>query len=449
MIKFLNFKTKKGLSEEVVRQISEIKEEPEWMREFRVKAFKIFIEKKMPNWGPDLSGIDFDEIYYYLKPVSKKAKSWEDVPKNIRETYEKLGVPTAERRYLAGVEAQFDSEMIYGRVKKEVEKLGVIFCDTDTAVSKYPEILREYFGTVIKPNDNKFAALNSSVWSGGSFLYVPKGVRVDFPLQAYFRINAKNMGQFERTLIIAEEGSFVHYVEGCSSPVYSEDALHAAVVEIIVKKGARVRYTTIQNWSNNVYNLVTKRARVLEEGIMEWVDCNLGSKVTMKYPACILTGRKARGSILSMAFAGEGQIIDSGGKMTHIVPETSGTIISKSISKDGGSSSYRGQVLIQKGAKGAKSKVKCDALILDEKSSANTYPHIKIMEQDVEATHEAVTGKLNEEQLFYLQSRGISREDAEGLLVNGFIEPMVKELPIEYAVELNRLIKLEMEGKVG
>lgn len=439
----------KGLSEKIVRQISEIKNEPLWMMEFRLNAYKIFQEKKMPSFGPSLSEIDFNDIYYYLKPAKEKVKRWEDVPRNIRETYEKLGVPTAERRYLAGVEAQFDSEMIYGRVKKEIEKKGVIFCDMDTAVSKYSHLVKEYFGTVIKTNDNKFAALNSCVWSGGSFLYVPKGVRVDFPLQAYFRINAKNLGQFERTLIIADEGSFVHYVEGCSSPVYSDEALHAGVVEIIVKKGARVRYTTIQNWSKNVFNLVTKRARVLEEGIMEWVDCNLGSGVTMKYPACVLAGRGAKGTLLSMAMVGKDQVIDSGGKMIHVAPETSGTIITKSISKDGGSASYRGLVLIQKGARGSKSKVKCDALILDEKSSANTYPHIKILEKDVEATHEAVTGKLNEEQLFYLQSRGISRADAEGLLINGFIEPMVKELPIEYAVEMNRLIKLEMEGKVG
>lgn len=442
-------KPRKGLSEGVVKEISGIKKEPEWMREFRLKALKFFEEKEMPKWGPSLSGIDFNDIYYYLKPLAQKVRSWEDVPENIRRTYEKLGVPTAERRYLAGVEAQFDSEMIYGRVKKEVEELGVIFVDTDTAVSKYPEILREYIGSVIKPNDNKFASLNSACWSGGTFIYVPKGVRVNFPLQTYFRINADKMGQFERTLIIADEGSFVQYIEGCSSPVYSADSLHAAVVEIIVKKGARVRYTTIQNWSSNVYNLVTKRARVEEEGVMEWIDCNLGSKVTQKYPACVLAGRKAKGTVLSMAFAGAGQMIDSGGKMTHIAPETSGTIITKSISKDGGSASYRGLVLIQKGAKGAKSKVKCDALILDEKSSANTYPHIKIMERDVEATHEAVTGKLNEDQLFYLMTRGVTREDAEGLLVNGFIEPMVKELPIEYAVELNRLIKLEMEGSVG
>ena len=442
-------KPKKGLSTEVVKGISDIKDEPVWMREFRLKALPLFEKREMPVWGPSLSAIDFSDIYYYLKPTEKKVKSWDDVPENIRKTYEKLGVPTAERRYLSGVEAQFDSEMIYGRVKKEIENKGVIFCDMDSAVREYPELVRQYIGTIIKPNDNKFASLNSAVWSGGSFIYVPKGVRVDFPLQTYFRINADKMGQFERTLILADEGSFLHYVEGCSSPIYTADSLHAAVVEIIVKKGARVRYTTIQNWSNNVYNLVTKRARVEEEGVMEWVDCNLGSKATMKYPACVLAGRKARGSVLSMAFAGKGQIIDSGGKMTHIAPETTGTIITKSISKDGGSASYRGLVLIQKGAKGAKSKVKCDALILDEKSSANTYPHIKIMENDVEATHEAVTGKLNEDQLFYLMSRGLKQEDAEGLLINGFIEPMVKELPIEYAVELNRLIKLEMEGSVG
>lgn len=443
------FKAKKGLDINIVKQISSLKNEPEWMREFRFKGLDFFKDRQMPDWGPSLSKIDFEDIYYYIKPTEKKARTWDDVPSSIRRTYEKLGVPTAERRYLAGVEAQFDSEMIYGRVKEEIEKKGVVFCDMDSALREYPDLVKQYLGTVIKPNDNKFASLNSAVWSGGSFIYVPEGVRLDFPLQTYFRINADKMGQFERTLIIADEGSSVGYVEGCSSPVYSDEALHAAVVEIVVKKGARVRYTTIQNWSKNVFNLVTKRARVEEEGIMEWVDCNLGSKVTMKYPACVLAGRKARGTVLSMAFAGEGQEIDSGGKMTHIAPETTGTIITKSISKDGGSASYRGLVLIQKGAKGSKSKVKCDALILDEKSSANTYPHIKIMENDVEATHEAVTGRLNADQLFYLMSRGLRQEDAEGLLVNGFIEPMVKELPIEYAVELNRLIKLEMEGSVG
>lgn len=443
------FRPKKGLTSLIITQISSLKKEPEWMGEFRLKAYQHFLNRPLPGWGPDLSTIDFQDIYYYLKPASQKAKTWAEVPPAIRRTYERLGIPEAERRFLAGVEAQWDSEMIYGRMKKMVEGKGVIFVDTDTAVKKYPDLVRQYFAKVVPPNDNKFAALNSAVWSGGSFIYVPKGVKVELPLQAYFRINADKMGQFERTLIIADEGSQVSYVEGCSSPVYSTDSLHAAVVEIIVKKGARVRYTTIQNWSKNVYNLVTKRARVEEEGVMEWVDVNLGSKVTVKYPSCYLFGRKAKGEVLSMAFAGSNQVLDTGGKMIHLSPETSGTIISKGISKDGGKSSYRGLVQIKKGAVGSKSKVKCDALILDEKSKADTYPHIQIEENQVEATHEAVTGKLNEDQLFYLQSRGLDQTQAETLLINGFIEPIVKELPMEYAVEMNRLLKLEMQGSVG
>jgi Fe-S cluster assembly protein SufB len=442
-------KLKKGLSEEVIRQISYLKSEPEWMRDFRLRSYQFFCSRPLPSWGPDLSMIDFGDIYYYLKPTPEKARKWEDVPREIRETYRRLGIPQAEQKFLAGVEAQFDSEMVYGKVKEYIAKKGVIFVDTDTAVKKYPELVRKYFGKLVPPADNKFAALNSAVWSGGSFIYVPKGVKVELPLQAYFRINAEKMGQFERTLIIADEGSQVSYVEGCTSPVYSSDSLHAAVVEIFVEKGARVRYTTIQNWSKNVYNLVTKRAKVAEEGVMEWIDCNLGSQITMKYPSCILAGRKARGEVLSMAFAGAGQILDTGGKMIHLAPETSGTITSKGISKGGGVSSYRGLVSINKGAVKSKSKVKCDALILDEKSAANTFPHIFIEENDVEATHEAVTGRLNEDQLFYLQSRGLEEKEAEALLVNGFIEPIVKELPMEYAVEMNRLLKLEMEGSVG
>jgi Fe-S cluster assembly protein SufB len=442
-------KVEKGLTEKIVRQISYYKNEPSWMTDFRLKAYHHFLSRPLPSWGPDLSAIDFQDIYYYLKPTTKKARSWEDVPAQIRKTYQLLGIPQAEQKFLAGVEAQFDSEMVYGRVRDYIAKNGVIFVDTDTAVKEYPELVRPYFGTIVSSYDNKFAALNSAVWSGGSFVYVPKGVKVELPLQAYFRINADKMGQFERTLIIADEGSWVTYIEGCTSPIYTTDSLHAAVVEIIVKKGARVRYTTIQNWSKNVYNLVTKRAKVEEEGVMEWIDANLGSKITMKYPSCILAGRKAKGEILSMAFAGKNQILDSGGKIIHLAPETAGTITSKGIAKDGGVSSYRGLVRIVKGAKKSKSKVKCDALILDERSAAHTFPHIKIEENEVEATHEAVTGRLNEDQLFYLRSRGLTLDQAETLLVNGFIEPLVKELPMEYAVEMNRLLKLEMEGAVG
>lgn len=443
------FKVKKGLNPDIVRQISRHKNEPIWMEDFRLKAYQTFVSKPLPNWGPNLSEINFNEIYYYLKPTQAKVKNWEEVPVQIRQTYEKLGIPQAERKFLAGVEAQFDSEMVYGKIKNDLAKQGVIFIDTDSALQKYPKLFKEFFGTVVPYNDNKFAALNSSTWSGGSFVYIPKGVRVNLPLQAYFRINAQRMGQFERTLIIADEGSFVHYIEGCTSPTYSTDSLHAAVVEIVVKKNARVRYTTIQNWSNNVYNLVTKRAKVFESGLMEWVDCNLGSKITMKYPSCFLVGKHARGEILSLAFAEKNQQIDSGGKIFQFAPETSGTIISKSVSKNGGSSSYRGLVLIQKGAINSKSKVKCDALILDKNSRADTFPHIKINEAKVESTHEAVTGRLNQDQLFYLQSRGLDEETAASLLVNGFIEPIAKELPMEYAVELNRLVQLEMKGSVG
>lgn len=442
-------KAAKGLSQEVVREISWLKKEPQWMLDFRLRGLDIFNRRVLPTWGADLSSIDFDDIYYYLKPSQTGARSWEEVPEDIRKTYEKIGIPQAEKEFLAGVSAQYESEVVYGSLLESLSDQGVIFMSMDEALKSYPEVVKEYFGTLIPPADNKFAALNSAVWSGGSFLYVPKNVSIDLPLQAYFRINSPKMGQFERTLIIADEGSQAHYTEGCTAPIYSTDSLHAAVVEIFVKRGARFQYTTVQNWSKNVYNLVTKRAKVEEEGTMHWTDANLGSKITMKYPSCLLVGRGAGGEVLSLNFAGRGQILDTGGKMMHLAPQTSGTIRSKSLSKDGGHSSYRGLVFIRKGAKESKSKVSCDSLILDENSRADTFPHIKVEENQVEATHEAVTGKLNEDQLFYLQSRGLDRTAAEALLINGFVEPVVKELPMEYAVELNRLIKLEMEGAVG
>ncbi len=443
------FKTPKGLSREVVEAISEYKKEPEWMRDFRLAALMTFEQKMVPTWGADLSKINFDDLYYYINPADKKFRSWDDVPKDIKETYEKIGIPKAERQFLAGVGAQYDSEMVYHNLKSQWEKQGVIFLGTDDGLAKYPDIFKQYFGTVIPPADNKFAALNSAVWSGGSFVYVPAGVQVTIPLQAYFRINAANMGQFERTLIIAEEGSSVHYVEGCTAPIYSTDSLHAAVVEIIVKRGARVRYTTIQNWSNNVYNLVTKRMLVSEEGMGEWIDGNLGSKITMKYPSVILNGKGAKGDILSLAFAGAGQHLDAGGKAMHLAPYTTSTITSKSVSVHGGRSSYRGMVKVIKGARGSKSFVRCDALLLDELSRSDTYPVNIINEQDVTLGHEASVSKVGEQQLFYLRSRGLSETQATSLIVNGFIEPIVKELPLEYAVELNRLINLSMEGAVG
>lgn len=443
------FKARKGLSEEIVRNISFMKGEPPWMLEFRLKAYHIFRQKPMPTWGADLSKIDFDNIYYYIRSTDKHVNSWEDLPKEIKETYDKIGVPEAEKKFLAGVSAQYESEVVYESINKELTKLGVLFCDMDTALKKYSEIVQKYFGTVIPPHDNKFAALNSAVWSGGSFVYVPKGVHVNLPLQAYFRINAERFGQFERTLIIAEEGSYVHYTEGCTAPVYTTDSLHAAVVEIIVKKNARVRYTTIQNWSKNVYNLVTKRTHVKENGIMEWVDCNIGSKVTMKYPSCYLMGEGARGEVLSIAYAAKDQHQDAGAKMFHFAPNTSSRIISKSISKDGGRTSYRGLVQVMPGSKNSSIYVSCDALLIDEKSRSDTYPDMKIKENDVDVQHEATVEKLGEEKLFYLASRGIKKTDAEGLLVNGFIEPVAKEIPLEYAIELNRLINLEMSGSVG
>ncbi len=443
------YKSKKGLNRDVVRDISGYKSEPDWMRDRRLTAHTIFEKKTLPMWGADLTRIDFDDIYYYIKPTDRKASRWEDLPVEIRDTYDRIGIPEAEKKYLAGVSAQYESEVVYKSIQDALSKKGVIFLDMDSGLREYPEIVRQYFGTVIPSGDNKFAALNTSVWSGGSFVYVPKGVRVELPLQAYFRINAANMGQFERTLIIAEEGSYVHYVEGCTAPVYSTDSLHSAVVEIVVKKGARVRYTTIQNWSSNVYNLVTKRAKVEEEGTMEWVDGNLGSKVTMKYPSVYLMGRKARGEVLSIAYAGRGQHQDAGGKAVHYASETTSQIISKSISRGGGRTSYRGLVEVFPGAKKCKSKVVCDALILDAKSRSDTYPTMKINERETAIEHEATVSKIGDEQLFYLMSRGISKADAESMVVNGFIEPIVKELPLEYAVEMNRLIQLQMEGSVG
>ncbi len=442
------FKTKKGLNKKVVEEISYQKGEPEWMKKFRLRAYNTFKSKKQPGWGADLSKIDYNDIYYYLKPIEKKRTSWEELPKEIRDTYNAIGIPEAEKKYLGGVGAQYDSEVIYHSIKKEWEKKGVIFLDTDTALKKYPKYFKEYFGKAVPPADNKMAALNSAVWSGGSFIYVPKGVKVDIPFQAYFRINAAKMGQFERTLIIVDEGAQVQYVEGCTAPIYTTDSLHAAVVEIFVKRGARCRYTTIQNWSKNVYNLVTKRAFVEEDGIMEWVDGNLGSKVTMKYPSCYLKGKGARGELLSIAFAGAGQVQDAGGKMIHLAPNTSSKIISKSISKDGGRAAFRGLVKMVKGVKGAKTHVQCDALILDDDSHATTYPTMQIEENNVEAAHEATVGKIGEDRLFYAMSRGISKNDATSMIVNGFIEPIVKEIPLEYALELNRLIQLEMAGSV-
>ncbi len=443
------FKARKGLDREVVEQISWIKNEPDWMREFRLKALEYFLRRPMPTWGADLSELNFDEIVYYIKPTERKGTSWDELPEHIRRTFDRLGIPEAERRFLAGVGAQYESEVVYHSLREELKRLGVIFCDMDTAVREYPDLVKQYFGTIVPPNDNKFAALNSAVWSGGSFVYVPEGVRVEVPLQAYFRINAENVGQFERTLIIVEPGAYVHYVEGCTAPIYSAASLHSAVVEIIVKEGARCRYTTIQNWSKNVYNLVTKRAAAYRDATMEWVDGNLGSKVTMKYPAVWLMEPGARGEVLSVAFAGDGQHQDAGGKMVHVAPYTSSQIISKSISKGTGRASYRGLVKVHRGAHHVRANVVCDALLLDEQSRTDTYPYMEIEEEQVSIGHEATVSKVAEEQLFYLQSRGLSEAEAMSMIVNGFIEPITKELPLEYAVELNRLIALEMEGSVG
>ena len=442
------FKAKKGLTREIVSQISEMKSEPEWMRDFRLKAFEIFESKPMPKWGGSID-LNFQDIYYYLKPTDRQGRTWDEVPEEIKKTFEKLGIPEAERKFLSGVKAQFESEVVYGSLKEDLQKQGVIFTDTDSAVREHPDLLREYFGTVIPSHDNKFAALNSAVWSGGSFIYVPPGVKVDFPLQAYFRINAENMGQFERTLIIVDEGAEVHYVEGCTAPMYSTESLHSAVVEILVRRGGRCRYTTIQNWAINIYNLVTKRAVAYQDATMEWVDGNLGSRLTMKYPAVYMVEPGARGEILSIAFAGAGQHQDAGAKLVHCAPHTTGQIISKSISKNGGRSSYRGLVRVEKGAVHSKCNVVCDALILDPHSRSDTYPYIEVAEQDVSIGHEASVSRIGEEQLFYLTSRGLTEVEASAMIVNGFIEPLVKELPMEYAVEMNRLIQLQMEGSVG
>ncbi|MDI6857679.1 MAG: Fe-S cluster assembly protein SufB [Dehalococcoidia bacterium] len=443
------FKTEKGLSRAVVEEIAGIKEEPQWMRDFRLHALELFEKKPMPAWGPDLSDIRFDDMYYYARASDRAERDWKDVPDYIRRTFDRLGIPEAEQKFLAGVGAQYDSEVVYHNLREELSKQGVIFVDTDTAVREYPDLVRRYMGTIVPSGDNKFAALNSAVWSGGSFVYVPEGVRVEIPLQAYFRINAENIGQFERTLIIAEPGSFVHYIEGCTAPIYTTNSLHAAVVEVIVKKGARVRYSTVQNWSTNVFNLVTKRSAVYEDGVVEWVDGNLGSRTTMKYPGIYLMGRGAHGEVLSLSFAGRGQHQDTGAKAIHAAPYTSSVITAKSISKDGGRASYRGLVKAARGAKGVKSSVRCDALLMDDDSRSDTYPTMDIEEQSALIAHEATVSKVGEEQLFYLQSRGIEQQEATKMIVNGFVEPVVKELPMEYAVELNRLIELQLEGAVG
>lgn len=441
---------RRGLNEDVVRDISSKKSEPEWMLNLRLKGLGLFGKKPMPNWGSDLSGIHFDTIKYFVRSTEKQATTWDDLPADIKNTYDRLGIPEAEKqRLVSGVAAQYESEVVYHAIRADLEEQGVIFVDTDTALREHEELLKEYFGTVIPVGDNKFAALNTSVWSGGSFIYIPKGVKVDIPLQAYFRINTENMGQFERTLIIADEGSYVHYVEGCTAPIYSSDSLHSAVVEIIVKKDARVRYTTIQNWSNNVYNLVTKRAVCEEGATMEWIDGNIGSKVTMKYPAVFLMGPHAKGETLSIAFAGEGQHQDAGAKMVHAAPYTSSTIISKSVARGGGRTSYRGLVQINEGAHHSRSTVKCDALLVDTISRSDTYPYVDVREDDVTMGHEATVSKVSDDQLFYLMSRGIAEDEAMAMIVRGFIEPIARELPMEYALELNRLIELQMEGAVG
>jgi len=444
------FKPKKGLSEEIVREMSSMKGEPEWMLNFRLAALRRFDRKPMAAWfASRMPDLDFDDIYYYVKPTEGQVQRWEDLPDAIKNTYDKLGIPEAERKYLAGVTAQYESEVVFHRNREDLAALGVLFCDMDTALREYPELVRKWFGTIIPPNDNKFAALNSAVWSGGSFIYVPPGVKVDMPLQAYFRINTENMGQFERTLIIADEGSQVHYVEGCSAPVYTSDSLHSAVVELVALPGSRITYTTIQNWSNNVYNLVTKRARAEAEAHVEWIDGNIGSRLTMKYPSVYLVGPKASGEVLSVAYAGPGQHQDAGAKMIHAAPETTSTIVSKSISKDGGATTYRGLVKVEEGARGAKSFVRCDALILDEQSTSETKPSMEVAESDASIGHEATVAKIGDDQLFYLMSRGLTEAQAMGMIVNGFIEPITRTLPMEYAVEWSRLIELQMEGSVG
>jgi Fe-S cluster assembly protein SufB len=442
------FKSRKGLDADIVREISGMKGEPDWMLDFRLKSLAIFESKPMPRWGGDIA-INFQDIFYYLKPTDGQGHNWEDVPEDIKRTFDRLGIPEAEKKFLAGVKAQYESEVVYGSLREELSAQGVIFTDTDTAVREYPDLVREYFSKIIPPSDNKFAALNSAVWSGGSFIYVPPGVHIKYPLQAYFRINAANMGQFERTLIIVDEGAYCHYVEGCTAPMYSTESLHSAVVEVVAKRGSRVRYTTIQNWANNIYNLVTKRAMAYGDSLVEWVDGNLGSRLTMKYPSVYMMEPGARGEILSVAFASRGQHQDAGAKLVHCAPHTSGRIISKSISRGGGRASYRGLVKVEKGAKKVRSNVVCDALILDPQSRSDTYPYIEIEEQDVTIGHEASVSRIGEEQLFYLTSRGLTEAEASTMIVSGFIEPLVKELPMEYALEMNRLIELQMEGSVG
>jgi Fe-S cluster assembly protein SufB len=441
--------SKKGLSKEVVESISKMKGEPQWMLDFRLRSYEIFMKKPMPKWGGDLSTIDFQNIYYYAKASEKTEKSWDDVPEDVKKTFDKLGIPEAEKKFLAGVGAQYESEVVYHSLRKDLEKQGVLFLDTDTALKEQPEIFKKYFGKIIPPEDNKFAALNSAVWSGGSFIYIPPGIKVDMPLQAYFRINAENIGQFERTLIIADEGSEVHYIEGCTAPVYSSESLHSAVVELVAHKNAHLRYTTIQNWSNDVYNLVTKRAYAYEGAKVEWIDGNIGSRLTMKYPGIYLMGERAYGETLSIAFAGKNQHQDTGAKMVHLAPNTTSKITSKSVSRLNGRSTYRGLLNVAKGATNVKASVRCDALLLDDTSKTDTYPYMEINQEDATITHEATVGKIGDEQIFYLMTRGFSEEEALTLIVNGFMEPFTKELPMEYAVELNRLIKLEMDGSVG
>ncbi|MBM3896596.1 MAG: Fe-S cluster assembly protein SufB [Thaumarchaeota archaeon] len=441
--------SKRGLSRETVESISKMKNEPKWMLDFRLRSYDIFMKKPMPNWGGDLSKIDFQNIYYYAKASEKTEKNWDDVPEDVKKTFDKLGIPEAEKKFLAGVGAQYESEVVYHNLREDLQKKGVIFLDTDTALKEQPEIFKKYFGKIIPPEDNKFAALNSAVWSGGSFIYIPPGVKVDMPLQAYFRINAENIGQFERTLIVVDEGAECHYIEGCTAPVYSSESLHSAVVELVAHKDAKLRYTTIQNWSNDVYNLVTKRAYAYEGATVEWIDGNIGSKLTMKYPGVYLLGERAHGETLSIAFAGKNQHQDTGAKMVHLAPNTTSKITSKSVSRLNGRSTYRGLLHVAKGATNVKSSVRCDALLLDDTSKTDTYPYMEINQDDATITHEATVGKIGDEQIFYLMSRGFTEEEALTLIVNGFMEPFTKELPMEYAVELNRLIKLEMDGSVG
>ena len=441
--------SKKGLSKDTVIEISKMKNEPQWMLDFRLRSYEIFMQKPMPTWGGDLSTIDFQNIYYYAKASEKVAKNWDDVPDNVKKTFDKLGIPEAEKKFLAGVGAQYESEVVYHSLREDLAKQGVLFLDTDQALIDHPEMFKKYFGKIIPPEDNKFAALNSAVWSGGSFIYVPPGVHIDMPLQAYFRINAENIGQFERTLIIVDEGAEVHYIEGCTAPVYSSESLHSAVVELVAHKDAKLRYTTIQNWSSDVYNLVTKRAYAYEGATVEWIDGNIGSKLTMKYPGVYLMGERAYGETLSIAFAGKGQHQDTGAKMVHLAPNTTSKVTSKSVSRLDGRSTYRGMLHVAKGATGVKSTVRCDALLMDDTSKTDTYPYMVIDQEDATITHEATVGKIGDDQIFYLMSRGFSEEDALSLIVNGFMEPFTKELPMEYAVELNRLIKLEMDDSVG